>query len=252
MIRWRVRLTGGQEVEAICWPPAAAPVAGEGQNGAAVGAGEHGPAALGGPAGGPEDHPVPPPSPSCGEKTGTNPCMVVAVLAAGQASAWELVAACAQVAGALGWSWAVLDLAPPGSHREPAWASAGQVVCLDPAAPPAPDPEEALARAAERARLVVAHLGSGWQARLFRPLFQAARSVWVCVPAGAWAALEDRLDQMDLAGWVDWRRVTLVVLGDGPVPPAYRDLAAVALPDAASTRRWVMAVLGGGDDGPAP
>lgn len=72
----------------------------------------------------------------------------------------------------------------------------------------------------ETADIVLADLGCRWEPRLFRPVLLHAEQIWVLVRAGQWTGAEMRLEQAECSGWLEMRRVRLVVVGDGAPPPA--------------------------------
>lgn len=97
--------------------------------------------------------------------------------------------------------------------------------------------EATLNRLTQQTDVVLADLGCRWAPRLFRPVLAQASHIWLVATAtrSGWAAVEKRLEQAELSGWLDPRSMRVVgvaVTGahEVAVPPSVRDLLAGLLP----------------------
>ncbi|MFZ5826296.1 MAG: hypothetical protein ACOY94_18540 [Bacillota bacterium] len=153
-----------------------------------------------------------------------------------------------------------LRLGHPATSSGPGWGDnpGGQVRPVGPhLLVPAPDredwldPERILACldwVRNQVDATVVDLGCRWEPRLFRPVMEQARHIWVLTRAEKGMALEMRLEQAEFSGWTDMKRVQSLVLGGSPRGGALSwGSYAVPLPDASGdqTRAFIQRELGG-------
>lgn len=72
-------------------------------------------------------------------------------------------------------------------------------------------------------------LGCRWDPRMFRSVLFHATEIVMLTRSGQWSGAEMRLEQAELSGWTDMRKLRLVVVGASPPPPGMLGAAVSAL-----------------------